>query len=181
MIYLMDTHMFLWFTDGADDLPQAVRVLIENTEHDLHVSIVSFWEMGIKASIGKLPLNNTLSSMEAAAQEQAIQIAPVTIRAIEEMQRLPFHHKDPFDRLIATTALTLGAVLLSADTTLMLIKCREHGGRTSMRDMDWLSRFWLTTPSPRRCCKGVAVTPAPAANIDFGTKPPVPPQVLGSG
>ena len=51
MTYLMDTHTFLWFVDGTEDLPPSVRSLIVDPANDIHISIASFWEIGIKASL----------------------------------------------------------------------------------------------------------------------------------
>ena len=116
MKYIIDTHTFLWFADGASELPSFIRVLIENPINDIHMSIASFWEIGIKASIGKLPLANSLLGLEAIAGNQAIEILPITVQAIQVVQHLPHHHKDPFDRIIAATTLTMGDMLLSADT-----------------------------------------------------------------
>ena len=115
MTYLIDTHTFLWFVDGTDDLPPSVRGLIENPANGIHISIASFWEIGIKASIGKLPLKTSLLGLEAIATGQSIEILPITVQAIHTAQYLPYYHKDPFDRIIAATALTTGALLLSVD------------------------------------------------------------------
>ena len=115
MLLILDTHAFLWFVDGAPELPTYARALIEDPANDVQVSIASFWEMAIKASIGKLPLTAGLTALEAIAVTQAIDILPITLQAITRVQQLPFHHRDPFDRIIAATALTSGGVLLSTD------------------------------------------------------------------
>jgi len=115
MRYVIDTHTFLWFVDGAGELPAFIRHLIENPVNTIQISIASFWEIGIKVSIGKLPLTTSLLGLEAIAGSQSIEILPITVQAISVVQQLP-HHKDPFDRIIAATTLTTGSVLLSADT-----------------------------------------------------------------
>lgn len=116
MRYVIDTHTFLWFVDGADELPAFIRHLIEDPANTIQISIASFWEIGIKASIGKLPLTTSLLGLEAIAASQSIEILPITVQAISAVQQLPHHHKDPFDRIIAATTLTTGGILLSADT-----------------------------------------------------------------
>ena len=116
MRYVIDTHTFLWFVNGSGELPAFVRNLIENPANTIQISIASFWEIGIKASIGKLPLKNSLLGLEAIAVSQAIDILPITVQAISVVQQLTHHHKDPFDRIIAATTLTTGSILLSADT-----------------------------------------------------------------
>lgn len=123
---LLDTHTFLWFVGDAPELPLSVKTIIENPQNDANVSIASFWEIGIKASIGKLPLTTSLSGLEAIARAQAIEIVPITVAAIQHMTQMPYHHKAPFDRLIAATALTSGDTLLSADTVFDLYGVSRH-------------------------------------------------------
>lgn len=53
--------------------------------------------------------------LKAFAESQSIEILPITVEAISVVQQFPFHHRDPFDRIIAATVLTEGGVLLSAD------------------------------------------------------------------
>lgn len=115
MQHIIDTHTFLWFEDGSEKLPAFVRDLIRDSGNTTQISIASFWEIGIKASTGKLPLPTSLLGLKAIAESQSIEILPITVQAISVVQQLPFHHKDPFDRIIAATVLTAGGVLLSAD------------------------------------------------------------------
>lgn len=115
MQHIIDTHTFLWFSRGSAQLPAYVQDLIINPANVTQISIASFWEIGIKASTKKLPLTMTLLGLEAFAKSQSIEILPITVQAISVVQQLPFHHKDPFDRIIAATVLTAGGVLLSAD------------------------------------------------------------------
>ena len=116
MPQIIDTHTFLWFVDGAAELSASVRRRIDSPAEITQISIASFWEIGIKASTGKLPLTNSLLELETIAKTQGIEILPITVAAISVMQEMPSHHKDPFDRIIAATALVTGSVLLSADT-----------------------------------------------------------------
>ena len=116
MQHVIDTHTFLWFEDGSEKLPAFVRDLIKDPENITQISIASFWEMGIKASTGKLPLPTSLVGLKAIAESQFIEILPITVEAISLIQEMPFHHRDPFDRIIAATALVTGSILLSADT-----------------------------------------------------------------
>ena len=113
---LLDTHTLLWFVNDAPQMPSDVRDAIVDPGNAVSVSIASFWEIGIKSSLGKLPLSGSILSLEAIAQAQDIGILPITVSAIHQMMQFPLHHKDPFDRLIAATALTFGLTLLSADT-----------------------------------------------------------------
>ena len=116
MQHIIDTHTFLWFSRGSAQLPVYVQELIIDPANVTQISIASFWEIGIKASTKKLPLTMTLLGLEAFAKSQSIEIVPITVQAISLIQEMPFHHRDPFDRIIAATVLTTGGVLLSADT-----------------------------------------------------------------
>ena len=115
MPHIIDTHTFLWFVKGSENLPLLVRELIENPAETTQISITSFWEIGIKAGLGKLPLTAGLLELEAIAARQPIKILPITVQAIFAVQQMPQYHKDPFDRIIAATVLMTGGVLLSAD------------------------------------------------------------------
>lgn len=116
MVQIIDTHTFLWFVDAAEELPAYVRRLIENPANATQISIASFWEIGIKSSTGKLPLTTDVLGLEAIAAGLSIEIVPITVQAISLIEQMPFHHRDPFDRIIAATALVTGSILLSADT-----------------------------------------------------------------
>ena len=67
-------------------------------------------------STGKLPPTPSLLALQAIAESQSIEILPITVQAISLVQQLPFHHRDPFDRIIAATTLVTGSLLLSIDT-----------------------------------------------------------------
>ena len=115
MPHIIDTHTFLWFVKGSEKLPPLIRELIENPAETTQISIASFWEIGIKAGLGKLPLTVGLLELEAIATRQPIEILPITVQAIFAVQQMPQYHKGPFDRIIAATVLMTGGVLLSAD------------------------------------------------------------------
>ena len=116
MQHIINTHTFLWFVKGSQQLPSPVRLLIESPTELTQISIASFWEIGIKAGLGKLPLTTGLLELEAIAARQSIEILPITVQAIIAVQQMPLHHEDPFDQIIAAMALVTGSTLLSADT-----------------------------------------------------------------
>ena len=118
MQLLLDTHTLLWFLADSPALPDPVGVWIKDPQNSASVSIISLWEIGIKSSIGKLPLNGTLQELADVLAFQTIHVAPITVAAIDRLIGMPLHHRDPFDRLLVATALTTGATLLSRDATL---------------------------------------------------------------
>jgi PIN domain nuclease of toxin-antitoxin system len=99
---LLDTHVFLWFIDENPRLSEPARVLIEAEDSQPFLSMASLWEIAIKISLGKLQLER---SYEAFIPQQlalnGIGILNFSLEHIAAIASLPFHHRDPFDRLIA--------------------------------------------------------------------------------
>src|SRR3954447_12815238 len=106
MRVLLDTHTFLWFAQDDSQLSVRARQTIEEGTTDVSFSIASAWEVVIKTSIGKLALRDPL--WEAVAQQQRdndIAILNITLDHLAQLAMLPFHHRDPFDRLLIAQAM----------------------------------------------------------------------------
>lgn len=105
MKLLLYTHAFLWFIEGSDELSKEARRQIEDSENVRLLSIASLWEMAIKVSIGKLevPLPFTRLVREHV-EGNAIEQLPVEAEHLDAQRALPFHHRDPFDRLMIAQA-----------------------------------------------------------------------------
>lgn len=116
MNILLDTHTFLWFVNDDPRLSQPARVLIETQETQPFLSAASLWEIAIKISLGKLGLQQ---SYETFIPEQlainGISILNIALEHTAALTTLPFHHRDPFDRLIAVQAKIEKLPLISAD------------------------------------------------------------------
>jgi len=103
---ILDTHTLLWLVDRPEKLPITVRSFCENENNELYISIASFWELSIKISIGKIELdNNALTQLKKWCNKNAVTILPISILHCNQVQTLPFHHRDPFDRLIIAQAI----------------------------------------------------------------------------
>lgn len=113
--YLLDTHTLLWMQDNHPSLSANSIKLLTNTNHNLTVSIISFWEISIKQSLGKLELSYNLDELYSACEKSGISILPISINELSVLQKLPFIHRDPFDRLIIATAISLKYCLISKD------------------------------------------------------------------
>ncbi len=116
MKLLLDTHTFLWFIGGNTNLSNIARNAIEDISNQRFISIATLWEISIKVSIGKLKIE--LAFTELAEQEvygNAIEILEISSEHLDELVKLPFHHKDPFDRLIIAQSLVEDATLVSKD------------------------------------------------------------------
>lgn len=115
MNILLDTHILLWYLDDNPRLPEDKRLLIEDGRHSITVSVASFWEMTIKASLGKLNLMDDLPTIENILSRQGITVLPIQTSHLVRLLDLPLHHRDPFDRLIIAQAIAEDLAVLSDD------------------------------------------------------------------
>lgn len=116
MIVLLDTHSFLWFIAGSPRLSPRAREVIEDPAHDKRLSIASLWEIAIKVSLGKLVVNEPVERfLPAQLEENGIEPLPIRTAHALKVAALPFHHRDPFDRLLVAQCLTDGIPLVSTD------------------------------------------------------------------
>jgi PIN domain nuclease of toxin-antitoxin system len=112
---LLDTHAALWWlADDARIGRDAERELSDDTNRVL-LSAAVVWEVAIKRSLGKLKAPADLAQTLLNAGAQPLQ---VTLEHAAAVEALPWHHRDPFDRLLVSQALTEGAVLVSQDERL---------------------------------------------------------------
>jgi len=120
MKILLDTHTFLWFLNGDSMLSKLARALIENNENEKYISIASFWEIAIKNSLGKLTLDVPFAELKTEALKNSFQLLPITFEDVLQLSTLPFHHRDPFDRIIVSQARNNNIALLSCDNNFSL-------------------------------------------------------------
>ena len=104
MRLLVDTHILLWFLEGNNLLSAARRQIIAEPQNDVFVSIASLWDTAIQISIGKLTLTASLADVIKQISAENIEILPISPAHILQVSTLPFHHRDPFDRLIIAQA-----------------------------------------------------------------------------
>ena len=112
----LDTHTFLWYTEGDARLSAVARSYIEDPAREKLVSIASLWEIAIKVAIGKLTLSLPLPELfSVGIKGNGLRVLPIEQSHILRTTTLPFHHRDPFDRLIAAQCLVETMPLVSAD------------------------------------------------------------------
>jgi len=115
MNYLLDTHTFLWILCKPEVLPARVLSIVQDRSATLLVSIATPWEMAIKVASGKLNAADILDNFEAAVTRGRFSVLKTTVRQAISSGRLPFYHRDPFDRLLVAQALDLGIPIVSHD------------------------------------------------------------------
>ncbi|MEO1257005.1 MAG: type II toxin-antitoxin system VapC family toxin [Bacteroidota bacterium] len=101
MKYLLDTHTFLWFINDDESLSPTAKQLVEDPVNHIFLSVASIWEMAIKISIGKLEMPSPFTDfISKQLQNNTIEVLNISIAHAGIMVTLPFHHRDPFDRLL---------------------------------------------------------------------------------
>jgi PIN domain nuclease of toxin-antitoxin system len=111
---LLDTHVLLWWVGDDRRLGREARRAIAGADF-VWVSAAAGWEVATKTSKGRLRLAEPLAVTVSADSFTEL---PFTLRHAEELQRLPFHHSDPFDRILVAQARIEGATIVSHDRDL---------------------------------------------------------------
>jgi PIN domain nuclease of toxin-antitoxin system len=114
--YLLDTHTFIWLAVGDSRLSDEARACVAEPENQLLLSVASIWEMAIKKSQGRLELTVSLSDF-VKDQLAALVTQLLDIRSEHALlvEGLPFHHRDPFDRLLVAQAIRENLIVVGAD------------------------------------------------------------------
>ncbi len=116
MKLLLDTHTLLWMLADTRRLSDAASAAIRDLENQLYASIASYWEIGIKVSLGKLELRDGWKdSVPQELSRNHVEWLPISVAHVNAVASLPWHHRDPFDRLLVAQALSDGLCLVSRD------------------------------------------------------------------
>jgi PIN domain nuclease of toxin-antitoxin system len=116
---LLDTHALYWFIEGGPQLSAPALTAISDPANDVLLSPASYWEIAIKVSMGKWRLNRPyVEFIEIGLQQYEFLVLPILPTHTARLIGMPFHHKDPFDRLLVAQALTEQVPIVSADVQL---------------------------------------------------------------
>lgn len=119
MRLLLDTHTLLWFALTDPQLSGTATSLIMDPDNEKLVSPASYWEIAIKISIKKYALSKPYEIfMDEAIDKNGFGYLHIEPKHTAALTRLPFHHKDPFDRLLIAQAIIEGIPIISGDTVL---------------------------------------------------------------
>ncbi len=114
---LFDTHSFIWWADEPMKLSRAALAALEDESNRLFLSDVSIWEMQIKVQIGKMKLQLPLQDLiDSQQRDNEVEILPIKTEHILALDNLPFHHKDPFDRLLIAQSIVEGFTIVTVDS-----------------------------------------------------------------
>lgn len=116
MRVLLDTHALLWFLLADHKLSQRAQEMISDAETVVEISPASYWEIAIKISLGKYELPEPYAQfMERELRINDFSILPILPRHTALLTNLPFHHRDPFDRLLIAQSMAEAIPLVSCD------------------------------------------------------------------
>jgi PIN domain nuclease of toxin-antitoxin system len=113
--FLLDTHIFLHLINGEKNVPQRIVSVLQEGEPKKMLSIASIWEMAIKIGLGKLAIVDRIDTIYRIIEEHDIMILHIDKAHFETFLTLPEIHKDPFDRLIISQAITEDLTLVTDD------------------------------------------------------------------
>ena len=117
MKLLLDTHTFLWFVNDNPKLSDHLKDLIEDTSNVSYLSVASLWEMSIKFNLGKLTLDpNYEEFVEREVTTSTIKLLNIKLEHLRINSTLPFHHRDPFDRLIIAQSIAEDIPIVTVDS-----------------------------------------------------------------
>jgi PIN domain nuclease of toxin-antitoxin system len=116
MRLLLDTQILLWSLDQTHRIPPIARDAIEAPENVVFVSAAVIWEIAIKTSLGRLQIPaRDLRRLPGLIEASGFDELPVLARHAAGVHTLPWHHRDPFDRLLIAQARDEGLMLVTAD------------------------------------------------------------------
>ncbi|MCF0041924.1 type II toxin-antitoxin system VapC family toxin [Dyadobacter fanqingshengii] len=117
MKVLLDTHTVLWFINGDSQISVKAKRIIEDKGNEVLMSAISLFEISIKLKLTKIILRKPLAEVFDDIRSAGIAILPIHNKHLLEYQNLSLNveHRDPFDRLIISTAISEQAAIVSVD------------------------------------------------------------------
>ncbi len=121
MNILIDTHIFLWLVYEPEKVSDVHMRYLEDTTHNIYLSTISIAEMMIKKSLGNLDIDFDILAM---ADEMGLEILDFDALSALGLYSLPFHHRDPFDRMIISQAISNNYLIITKDSKFGYYECR---------------------------------------------------------
>ena len=127
---LLDTHVFLWWCAGSKHLKKRIRNVIADPDNEVFVSAASGYEIAIKRALGKIEIMDNLTD---EVDKEGFVHLPVTFFHAEQAGKLPFHHRDPFDRILIAQAPGRGAHACYQGCQHPALWCTHHDSLTGAK------------------------------------------------
>lgn len=112
---IIDTHSYIWYINGDNRLSQKALDIIDNKSNDIFISSASIWELSIKIKLGKLKLISEFENIEQDLSDFRISVLYISMSDILQNFKLPFHHRDPFDRIIISQSINKNLPIIGCD------------------------------------------------------------------
>ena len=114
-MYLLDTHTLIWFLADSPELSTKARETICSNKN-IFASYISLWEMAIKKNLGKLRFQYSFKEVVQMCHDEHIQLLNITSTDLDNLENLPFIHRDPFDRMLISQAQTRNLCIITRDS-----------------------------------------------------------------
>jgi len=121
MKIIIDTHIFLWALAEPAKIERNKRTALETVANTIYVSSITIVEIMMKASLGKLAINFDPVEMAQKSGFELLDFSPQDVLPLKEM---PFHHKDPFDRMLIAQSISRKYLIMTHDSKFSLYDCK---------------------------------------------------------
>jgi len=128
MDLLLDTHAFIWFVENDKQLPTKTKNEIEKEANTIFVSMASLWEITIKLSLGKLDVKFSLEKIIKQVAANGFELLPILPEHFLVLNKLEYHHRDPFDRIIIAQGKCEDLAIVSIDAVFDSYKVKRIWG-----------------------------------------------------
>jgi len=115
MNYLLDTNALIWYCEDSLKLSSQIKEIIKSQNHSIYVCSVSLWEITIKTSLNKLKIDLSIDELFSAIKTWDVTLLNIDSSHLNVLAGLPYIHKDPFDRLIVSSAIAEDLTIISSD------------------------------------------------------------------
>jgi PIN domain nuclease of toxin-antitoxin system len=120
MGFILDTHTFIWYFNGDDQLSKMALSVLDDKSQKKYLSIASLWEIAIKVNVGKLELSYPFYTIEEKLAVNKISLLEVSFEYTKQLISLELHHRDPFDRMIISQSIIENLTVISKDKNFSL-------------------------------------------------------------
>ncbi|MDR0330972.1 MAG: type II toxin-antitoxin system VapC family toxin [Chitinispirillales bacterium] len=115
MRYLLDAHAVIWYLEDSPHLSPKARSVIDNSENGIYICKFSLWEIAIKMNLDKLKLKLTFNELLNCIKMGNFDVLQIEDEHLKRLADVPFLHRDPFDRMLISTALAEGLTIITVD------------------------------------------------------------------